>query len=172
MQYADFAFTTFRNMLAMTIHLIAKAEEAGKGADLLDARLAEDMFPLARQITIVGWQVNDMLNRCAGTQFAQAEDDPRTLAEGRDYLASVGARLEGIDAGACAAEDQTIGFDLPMGIGFELTAGQYVRDWAIPQFYFHVMTIYAILRSQGVDLGKRDYVPYMMQYLKPGSTLG
>ena len=51
---------------------------------------------------------------------------------------------------------------------FDLTAEGYARDWALPQFYFHVMIAYAILRSQGVDLGKADYVAHMFPYLRPG----
>lgn len=58
---------------------------------------------------------------------------------------------------------------LPAGMIFDLTAEQYVRDWALPQFYFHVMTAYAILRSEGVDLGKADYVAHMLPYLRPGT---
>ena len=59
---------------------------------------------------------------------------------------------------------------LPQGMVFDLTAEQYVRDWALPQFYFHVMTAYAILRAQGVELGKADYVAHMFAYLRPGTA--
>ena len=58
---------------------------------------------------------------------------------------------------------------LPQGMIFDLTAGQFARDWALPQFYFHIMTAYAILRAQGVDLGKVDYVAHMFPYLRPGT---
>ena len=43
------------------------------------------------------------------------------------------------------------------------------RDWALPQFYFHVMATYAILRAEGIDLGKADYVAHMFAYLRPGT---
>lgn len=56
--------------------------------------------------------------------------------------------------------------DLPIGLTFDLTAAQYARDWTLPQFYFHVMTAYAILRNAGVALGKADYVPHMFAYLR------
>lgn len=52
---------------------------------------------------------------------------------------------------------------------FDLTTEQYSRDWALGQFYFHVMIAYAILRAQGVSLGKADYVPHMFAYLRPGT---
>ena len=50
---------------------------------------------------------------------------------------------------------------------FDLTAEQYARDWTLGQFYFHLMTAYAILRSEGVELGKADYIPHMFPYIRP-----
>ncbi len=50
-----------------------------------------------------------------------------------------------------------------------MTGEQYARDWALPQFYFHAITAYAILRHHGVDLGKADYVPHMLAYVRPGT---
>lgn len=53
---------------------------------------------------------------------------------------------------------------------FDMTGEQYARDWALAQFYFHLITAYAILRSRKIDLGKADYVPHMFAYLRPEST--
>jgi len=59
---------------------------------------------------------------------------------------------------------------LPMGMTFDLTREQFVRDWALGQFYFHLMAAYAILRKEGIGIGKADYVPHMFAYLRdPGS---
>jgi len=63
----------------------------------------------------------------------------------------------------------SIAHALPQGMVFDLTAEQYARNWALPQFYFHVMTAYAILRAQGIQLGKADYVGHMFAYLQPGT---
>ena len=65
--------------------------------------------------------------------------------------------------------DRPIAHALPAGMIFDLTADRYARDWTLPQFYFHLMIAYAILRSEGVDLGKVDYVPHMFAYLRPGT---
>ena len=51
-----------------------------------------------------------------------------------------------------------------------LTHEQFARDWALGQFYFHVMAAYAILRKEGVDIGKADYVPHMFGYLRAASA--
>jgi hypothetical protein len=53
-----------------------------------------------------------------------------------------------------------------MGLTFDLTKEQFARDWALGQFYFHIMAAYAILRKEGVEIGKRDYVPHMFGYLR------
>ena len=66
--------------------------------------------------------------------------------------------------------DRMIAHELPMGMIFDLTGEQYARDWALPQFYFHVLTAYAILRAQGVELGKADYVAHMLPRLRQQST--
>ena len=65
-----------------------------------------------------------------------------------------------------------IAHSLPIGMTFDLTAEQYARDWALPQFYFHLVTAYAILRANGVPLGKADFVAHMFQYLRPGTMPG
>lgn len=70
------------------------------------------------------------------------------------------------------APARAIAHALPQGMIFDLSAEQYARDWAIPQFYFHVMTAYAILRAEGAALGKADYVAHMFAYLRPGTMPG
>jgi hypothetical protein len=49
---------------------------------------------------------------------------------------------------------------------FTMEAHEYCRDWVIPQLYFHLTTAYAILRAEGVAIGKADYVGYMLKYMK------
>ena len=61
--------------------------------------------------------------------------------------------------------------DLPNGMRFNLTHEQFARDWALGQFTFHVMAAYAILRKEGVEIGKADYVPHMFSYLRAGEPV-
>ena len=65
-----------------------------------------------------------------------------------------------------ADPDRAVDFTLPNGMAFAMQAHEYCRDWATPQFYFHLMAAYAILRAEGLAIGKIDYVGYMMKYLK------
>jgi hypothetical protein len=55
---------------------------------------------------------------------------------------------------------------------FDMSGSQYARDWALPQFYFHLIAAYAILRNSGVELGKVDFVPHMFAYIRPGTMPG
>lgn len=111
----------------------------------------------------------------AGAGAGAGADAPHgTLAGARariaETLAAVAAAAPD-DTGASAGIDPAtpIAHALPMGLIFDLTAAQYVRDWALPQFYFHLMAAYAILRAQGVDLGKADFVAHMFAYARPGT---
>ncbi|WP_207388382.1 DUF1993 family protein [Lichenihabitans psoromatis] len=51
-----------------------------------------------------------------------------------------------------------------------MTSDEYARDWALAQLYFHVTTAYAILRQQGVEIGKADYVPHMFAHIGQGTV--
>ena len=62
------------------------------------------------------------------------------------------------------AGDQTIVLDLPNGMEFTLTAEEYIRDYSLPNFQFHLVTAYAILRSEGLEIGKADFLGHMFKY--------
>lgn len=95
------------------------------------------------------------------------------IADARTRIDEALSFLDGVTADALdAGSGLPIAIELPRGITFDMTGEQYARDWALPQFYFHIITAYAILRSQGVEIGKADYVPHMFAYLRPGSMPG
>jgi uncharacterized protein len=185
MTLTDLLLPTYRNMLGTLKGLLDKAEAqlgADKAEALLSARLAPDMFPLATQIRFAASQVYDGIRRLRDEpppaameevvdEGRNAGEQPSTLADARaridQTLAYVDALgLNGLDQ---APEDQPLVLELPMGMIFDLTRGQYARDWALGQFYFHIMAAYAILRKEGVEIGKKDYVPHMFAYLRAGT---
>ena len=152
-----------------------------RGEALLSARLAPDMFPLATQIRFACVQAREGMCQLADEPFPDviaelleegraAGKCPGSMADARTRIADTMAVLESLLPGAPVrpAEDG-LAHELPNGMVFDLTAGQYVRDWALPQFYFHLMTAYAILRAEGIELGKADYVSHMFAYLRPGT---
>jgi hypothetical protein len=180
MKLTDILVPTYVQMLGALSTWLAKAEEQG-GEPLLVGRLAPDMFPLATQVRFACVQAQEGLYRLRGEAFPpsievlldegrNAAEQPGTIADARGRIAETIAIVEAAAAKAADMDPATpIAHALPQGLVFDLTAEQYVRDWALPQFYFHVMTAYAILRAQGVELGKADYIAHMFSYLRPGS---
>lgn len=158
-----------------------KQMPAEQAEALLSARLAPDMFPLATQIRFACVQAIEGVFRLKGEAFPPLVEI--LLDEGRnagdragsmaDAQATIDETLALVELQAATLADvnpdRSIAHSLPTGMIFDLTVDQYARDWAIAQFYFHVMTAYAIMRNQGADLGKADYVAHMFAYLRPGT---
>lgn len=151
---------------------------------LLSARLASDMYPLATQIRFVCVQALEPVYRLRGEPLPalHAEltqegfsggNSGETIADAQARINTVLALLEGLAPDALDdGETRKIALEMPNGVIFDLTGQSYVRDWSQPQFYFHLMAAYAILRHCGVDLGKADYVPHMFAYIRPGTMPG
>lgn len=135
------------------------------------ARLAPDMFPLATQVRFTCMQAVQPPTRLGATGAPAFGEDAPDFAGLQEQITATIAWLAALDATAFGGDpDAPVGFELPNGMAFDMTAGAYIRDWAQPQFYFHAVAAYAILRHMGVPLGKGDYVGYMMQYLRPGTV--
>ena len=166
MSYATAALATYANMLGTLDHLVTKASAHEKGEALLRAQLAPDMFPLHTQIRFTIDQVVTALNRLGNRELASDDSDITSFAEARTRIAAAQALVAGTDPATWSAAGDTVEFDLPNGMTFVMQAHEYCRDWATPQFYFHLMAAYAILRMEGVAVGKIDYVGHMMKYLR------
>lgn len=172
----DLTVPAYANGLRALSGQLSKALEWGKANDvgelrLIAARLAPDMFPLAAQVRFSCIQAMQPATRLGAAGAPELADDATDFA---GLQAQIGATLEWlatVDRAALDGDpDRPVGFDLPNGMAFDMTAATYVRDWAQPQFYFHLVAAYAVLRHMGVPLGKADYVGYMMQYLRPGAA--
>jgi len=143
---------------------------------LLSARLAPDMFPLSTQVRFACVQAREAVCRLRGEAFPAVinellDEAPGTLADAYARIDETVALLDGLAADALDANaDKPIAHELANGMIFDLTAEQYARDWTLAQFYFHVMTAYSILRKEGIELGKADYVAHMLAYLRPESV--
>lgn len=166
MSYATAALATYANMLGTLDHIVTKAAAHDKGEALLQARLAEDMFPLHTQIRFTIDQVRVALDRLGNLGLAADDSDITSFAEARTRIAAARELVAGTDPATWPASGDVVEFTLPNGMAFVMQAHEYCRDWATPQFYFHLMAAYAILRAEGVALGKIDYVGYMMRYMK------
>lgn len=166
MSYATAALATYTNLLGTLDALVAKAESHEKGEALLQARLAQDMFPLHTQTRFTLDQVVTALKRLGGVAIAFDDSDIASFADAHARIRAVRALVDGTDPATWPASGDVVEFTLPNGMSFAMQAHEYCRDWATPQVYFHLMAAYAILRAEGLAIGKIDYVGYMMRYLK------
>ncbi len=166
MSYATAALATYGNVLGTLDHLVAKAEAHEKGEALLQARLVEDMFPLHTQIRFTIDQIVTALKRLGSLELVSDDSDITSFAEAHARIAAARAMVADTDPASWPASGDVVEFTLPNGMAFAMQAHEYCRDWATPQVYFHLMAAYAILRAEGLAVGKVDYVGYMMRYMK------
>ena len=125
---------------------------------LANSRLAPDMFALARQVQIASDAAKGAAARLSGTEPPKFEDTEKTLDElvaridkTLDYLKSFSAaQIDG-------SETRTITLNTPRG-ALTFNGLTFLRHWALPNFFFHVTTTYNLLRHNGVEIGKADYL--------------
>ena len=161
MSYARSAQAVFLNMLGTLDHLVRKAEASGMSDEALAAKLTEDMFPLELQFRVALNQVLLAINQVGGKTVPLEETPYRTLAEVRDRIAAVRLRIEQADPAGWAKPDAMVDITLPNGVSFVMSAEQDIRDWILPNFYFHLTMAYALLRNAGLNVGKMDFLPHM-----------
>lgn len=184
MPITELLLPTYRQMLTALAAWLRKAGEQADEADkLMAARLAPDMFPLSTQVRFACVQAYEGVYRLKYEAFPPIVDEllnegrqggerPGTIAEALSQIDEALLFLDSVPAGALdAGAERPLALELPMGLAFDLNGELYARDWAIAQFYFHVMTAYAILRSQGIQIGKADYVAHMFAYLRPQTEM-
>lgn len=153
----------FVRMLNNLLRCLDKAEAhaAAKKFDasvLLAARLAPDMLPFTKQVQIATDTAKFCIARLAGVEAPRFEDDEASVAELRARIRTTIAFLDSVPAekvdGSEARE-----VVIPRRDGsITMTGEAYLTRYALPNFFFHVTTAYALLRHNGVDLGKPDYL--------------
>jgi uncharacterized protein len=127
---------------------------------LLQSRLAPDMFPFVRQVQSVCDQAKYAVSRTTGRETPSHPDTEQTIDDLKKRIATVVAYLdEYSEKDFAGIETRTV--TTPRWEGKSLTAVNYFVEHAQPNFYFHLTTAYAILRHNGVDVGKRDYLGQM-----------
>lgn len=126
--------------------------------DLVDARLAPDMFPFARQIQIATDQAKGAAARLSGREIPKFEDTEQTFEELKARIAKTLAFIGSVPAGEIdGSEERDV--TIPVAGQPRTLKGQlYLLRSSLPNFFFHVTTAYDILRHKGVEIGKRDYL--------------
>ena len=154
----------FRQMLGALASILAKAETHAaerniEPAALIQARLFPDMFPLVKQVKIACDFARGVSARLAGAEVLKFDDDEQTFAQLRDLIARTIGFIDGLAAAQFEGSAQRE-IVLRQGTPKErrFTGQAYLLSYGLPQFFFHVTTAYALLRHNGVEIGKRDYM--------------
>jgi hypothetical protein len=139
----------------------AKAHAEARKIDelvLTSARLYPDMFALARQVQIACDSAKGAVARLAGVEIPKHEDSEKTFDELKERIARTLAFIATVKpAQIDGSEEKDIVLKL-QGKDVPFKGQQYLLGFAWPNFYFHVVTAYNILRHNGVELGKRDFI--------------
>jgi hypothetical protein len=153
-----------QQMLTALKTILANASEyaAAKSIEpdaLLQARLAPDMFPLIKQVQIAADFSRGIAARLAGVDVPKVEGNEKSFADLDALLTQTLAFLSSVDASQFDGKENA---EIVLRPGTpkekKLTGQTYLANYGLPQFFFHVTTAYAILRHNGLPIGKRDYM--------------
>jgi hypothetical protein len=126
---------------------------------LFNARLAPDMFALSRQVQIACDLAKNSVSRLAALEPPRFEDNEKTFEELRTRIARTIDYMKGIPASAFeGSEDRDLKVPAGPDKFLDFKGLDFLQRWAIPNVFFHITTAYAILRHNGVDIGKRDFI--------------
>lgn len=154
----------FNTMLGNLSHMLDKAQAFvdSKGCDpaaLTQFRLAPDMLPFVRQIQIACDAAKNGVARISGVEAPKFADEEKTIAELKERIAKTLAYLATVPAQALdGTEEKQITFPSGKDTTRTLPAEAYLKHMILPNMFFHITTAYLILRHNGVELGKRDYL--------------
>lgn len=154
---------TFDSRLATLAHLLklGAARRNEVEADYLSHRLAPDMLPLGTQIVFTCNQPRNFVLWVTGKESADLNPRVETLAVAEQHIADTRTLL----ASHLSAEGELPArkhLELGADLYADLTGRDYLEDFLLPNFYFHLVTTYAILRNLGLPVGKRDYMLHLL----------
>jgi len=165
-QNIDSIQTLFQSRLKTLEHLLKTGQtHFADDESFLQKRIAPDMFPLGTQIAFTCNQARNFSLWCDGKAVNNLDPEVVSLVQAYECIASTKKLLSDIKA-----EDkklvEKIHLDLGEGLSLELTGNLYVNEFLIPNFYFHLVTAYNILRMAGVAIGKKDYMMHLMPWVR------
>lgn len=154
----------FQQMLGSLGDVLAKsqahaAEKKIDPAALLQARLFPDMFPLTRQVQIACDFARGVCARLAGVELPKTDDKETSFEELQALIAQTRTFIGGLTAAQFdGGEEREIVTRPGTPKEKRFTGSDYLLTYGLPQFFFHVSMAYALLRHNGVEIGKRDYM--------------
>jgi uncharacterized protein len=161
---------SFVPMLESLSAILDKGSAHAKNSarDVMNARLAPDMYTLTRQVQLACDHAKDCVAALTGRAPPAFADDQRTLDDLKRRIASTVDYVNG--AGAIAfegAEERDCSISIPNNMVIAMNGLELLRSWSLPHFYFHLVTAYDILRHCGVAIGKQDYLSQVGAFIRP-----
>lgn len=123
------------------------------------------MFPCGTQIAFTCNQPRNFALWCDGKSMDNLDPKVTSLVQAYEYIASTKGLLLAIQV-EDAKLDEVTRIDLEQGFYVELSGSAYVNEFLMPNFYFHLVTAYDILRMAGVPIGKRDYMIHLAPFVR------
>ena len=154
----------FINALTNMRAWLDKAAATGSETALLAAQLAPDMRPLPAQFQMASDSAKNAIARLSGVEAPSMPDTEASFAELQDRCDRTIAFIKSADPAILSASaDREVILKFPNGMGYRFNGSDYLTGFALPNFFFHVTTAYAILRAAGVELGKPDFLQHLGQ---------
>lgn len=165
-QNIDLIQTFFQSRLETLEHLLKTGQtHFSDDESFLQKRIAPDMFPFGTQIAFTCNQPHNFSLWCDGKPVNNLDPEVVSLAQAYEHIANTKKLLSDIKV-----EDEKLAEDIHLVLGeglyVELTGSVYVNEFLIPNFYFHLVTAYDILRMAGVPIGKKDYMMHLMPLVR------
>lgn len=149
---------SLRNLRAWLDKALSEKPEA----ELLEARLAPDMRPFPAQIQMASDSAKNAMARLAGIEPPAMPDTETSFEELKARCDKTIAFVESVGPDALAgSEDREVIMKFPNGTAYRFTDKAYLTGFALPNFFFHVTTAYALLRAAGVGVGKPDFLMHL-----------
>ena len=159
----DASVPVFKQILTSLSAVLDKAEahtteKKIEPAALLQARLYPDMFPLTRQVQVACDFAKGCCARLAGAEVPRYDDTEQSFAELKQRIATTIAFIDSLPQDGIEASAQR-DISTSSGANAKQFKGQvYLVHYALPHFYFHATTAYALLRHNGLEVGKKDFI--------------
>lgn len=164
----DASILVAKDALASLSAILKKAESSAQASTIPTAKIHESMFPFTFQVYLATSLAAKLAARSTGTEPKEYEYDAHTYEAMHARIAEATALLEGVDAAVVNSRAEEM---VGMGMGpgkpdVDVKLWGYVNGYAVPNILFHVVTAYDILRKEGVEIGKLDYLkPFVVKHM-------
>ena len=161
----DLIKEVFSSRLDTLSHLLKIAEDESKNGEILQKRIAPDMLPFGTQIAFTCNQPRSFAQWCNGVPVENLNPEVSSFSLARNHISQTKDLLGSVDV-SDAKLDEIKRIGLGPGRYAELPGHMYVRDFLLPNFYFHLTTAYDILRMAGAQIGKRDFMLHLLPHVR------